>query len=1140
AAAAEMREKMAAALRQAVAAAPRNRHLRRQLALLPTAAFETIDGFFLRLIRRHAAELSISPAVRIAGEGELQLLEESVTADLLEQCYREGEADFLSAVEYFSDTKDDSRFLATVALLRKKIAALPDREGFLRRQIEFYTKTPDFAATPFGRELLRAAAMQLDYVARLLGQAMELAESDDVLCEKHLPALEQDLLYLQKLDEAVSAGDFDRVTTLLADPGWARLGPAGRADEGTKERVMALRDQVKKGIKNLREKSFFLPTAEAASDAAALLPALRGLAAFVLELEQRLRREKDQRRLLDHNDVTHLCFSLLLQKDEAGRFVPTPRARELSTRWSEILIDEYQDTNELQDLIFRALSREEKNLFMVGDAKQSIYLFRQAEPRIFVEKRRSFAPLTEEGAGQRQVILSRNFRSRAAILAFVNAVFERTMGEELGGLSYQEEALHFGASIYDPKDDPPVELHLLTEASASEASEEEDEAGENEYVADLVTKLLATATVTDKDGTVRPAEKRDIVILLRSVTGRAPLIEQALSERGIEAACDAAETFFLQPEVLLLLSLLEVVDNPLSDVPFAAVLRSPLCGLTPDQLAEIRLAGDGPFYYAARAVRERLPAVDDFLTRLEQWRELAERESVERLMLVVMEQSGLMTVTAAASRGEQRCRNLRLLLRQAAEFEQNGSRGLFRFLRYLNGLRQSGRPAPFADKAAVSGEVVRIMSIHKSKGLEFPIVIVAGLGRRINTKDLGERFLMQTEVGIGLKLRDNRRMAEFDTLQRAGVCRRLEREMRAEELRCLYVALTRARERLLLVADTRGSYAPLRKLAPAVRQGNGRVHPAQLLAATSLGELLLLPLQGTSVGRDLCRFYGIDPPDGPLPPLPCRLIPAEVVRAPLPTAEREEAALPAAVPADFASALTPLPHAGAVRLPTKLTVTRLKDLMQTEDPDLPAGRRLAAYRPQKQGLGRPAFFRETAEATPAEAGTAMHELVQFAYLRRLADDPEGEIDELVQQGFLSPRQRELLSISRVRAFTDSPLFAEMLAADTVRRELRFTQLVPAGLLLPDLDAETARERVLLQGVIDCVYERDGEVVLVDYKTDRVRAVSVLAERYRSQLLLYCAAYRRMTGRAVHRAVIYSFHLAETVELKVEEAEQFLF
>lgn len=560
AAAGEMREKMTRALYQELGRQPNNRHLQRQIALMPSAAFETMDGFYYKLVREFSGALGVSPTVRIAPETELTLLFESVRDELLERYYEQQDANFLQAVDYFSGSRDDKKFLEVVDQLRRLTLAHPNRAAFLERQVALYQSPSPFEQTPFGKELLKTAALRIDYAQLLLREAMALAKEDEVLEEKYLPALRIYEETLGELECAVEAGAFNRAAELLDAFEAPRFGPARKADEARKQRVSARRDLVKNQMSLLKSGCFFLRTQQANEDAAALSGALAGLCDFTLALEQQFSKAKNERRILDFSDLSHLLYGLLVKKVEGGRVLPTETAEDIARRYREILIDEYQDTNELQDLLFRAIAKEEGNLFFVGDAKQSIYLFRQAEPRIFVEKRRTFAPLFREGERCRQLTLSMNFRSRNAILEVVNAVFEQAMSEELGGLSYEDEALRFGAA-YETAQDAPVKLLLLAREEGEQ--EEEEPISEVMCVARQVERLLSTAYVTQKDGSRRRAQKGDIAILMRSVKDAAPLLEQALAARGILAYSDTPEGFFERPEVLLLLSLLQVIDNPL-------------------------------------------------------------------------------------------------------------------------------------------------------------------------------------------------------------------------------------------------------------------------------------------------------------------------------------------------------------------------------------------------------------------------------------------------------------------------------------------------------------------------------------------------------------------------------------------------
>ena len=689
-------------------------------------------------------------------------------------------------------------------------------------------------------------------------RALQIVEGDEALARAYLPAFSQDDQNLKRLRSALDAS-WDAAAEAFAEFTFPRLGALRNyEDEAKKQLVRAVREDIKKEISRMGESWFSRPSAALRQELARLAPAAQGLIRAVEELEQSYAAEKRRKNCLDYSDLEHFARTLLVEDydEQADAVTPAPFAQELSREYAEIMVDEYQDSNCVQDVLFRALSQGERNLVMVGDLKQSIYRFRLADPTIFLKKYRSFAPWAQARPGEPRVVcLSRNFRSRPEVLEACNRLFSTVMSEGLGDLAYTESEYLYPGAAYPPLDGQDVRAEAavldLEDLRAGENGELPPAAREVEarWIAGRIRELVDGGfRVLDRErGGTRPVEYGDIVILMRSLADKAAVYEAALKAAGIPCTSDKAAGLLDTPEVTMVVSLLSAVDNPLMEVPLVSALRSPMFGFTADDLSYIRRVG-GSFAHAltvtAREEGQGTPAkCRGFLALLSELRDLAADLPCDKLIWRVYRKTNALGLIGALPDGEARQRNLLRFYQYAQDFERSGYRGLYAFLERLARLAEQGET--LAAPAAAGAGAVRIMTIHKSKGLEFPVVILADCNRQFNYSDTTEQVLIHPELGLGLTVRDLERRVEYPSLARLAVAQKLTREMKSEEMRVLYVALTRAREKLILVctlpsaASRLGSLyariagapsgAPVPRGRPRRRTGDGR-----LVSAASL------------------------------------------------------------------------------------------------------------------------------------------------------------------------------------------------------------------------------------------------------------------------------------------------------------------
>ena len=1103
AAAAELRSRISEELSARAAADPGSKRLRRESALVRRAQIGTIHSFCSSLLREYAGRAGIAPDFAIADEDRARELRRLSLETVLEAAYAEAEPGFIQLADTVGAGTDDRRLESLVLELHGKLQSHARPGDWAARQSElFETGAEDAADTPWGRELLESAADELLWWAGEFDELVRSLAGFEKMGKAYVPSFSETASSLRGAAKRAAEGwDALREALPIAFP---RLGSlrGGGEDPELAERAKARREACKKAAKRL-EKGFTLPSEQLLRDMRATAPAMRALLKLVGDFDAEYTRRKRRRSLLDFADLEHLAARLLTEPDGS----PTETAREVSRRYAEVMVDEYQDVSLVQDMIIRAVSDSGRRLFMVGDVKQSIYRFRLADPTIFLKKYESYADAPQPEGVPRRVFLRESFRSRGEVVDAVNAVFGCLMSKGLGEMEYDERA-RLRAGLEYPGVVPVPELVAVPLPGADEDEERPDKIEvEAAYAARMMRRLVETGAKISEGSALRPLGYGDIAVLLRSVNVSGPVWRRVLAREGVPVEAGQSGGFFEAPEVAVILSLLAVIDNPRQDVALISVLRSELFGFTNDELTEIRLmSGEGDFYAALSARAEVSEKARAFLDTLDRLRDFARDSELATLIWEIYESLGCMALCSAMRDGEGRRARLLRLFELARSFETTGWRGLRRFLDWLRSMRERGEEPAFPDEDG--GGAVRIMSIHRSKGLEFPVVFIGDTARQFNRSDLRGSVLVHPELGLGPKFTDAARGIEYPTLARRAVANRLERELLSEELRLLYVAMTRARERLFITCTLADPQKTMDKLAPAAQEHI----PAQaLLPMRSMAEWLICAALGTG-GRALTLSIGGDEEGAPR-----RVTPAA---QPEPERTGEEAS-----PVDFDALLAwRYPHSGAETLPSKLTATELKSLAE---PDAESAELLPRA---ARTFRRPDIALAARRLTAAERGTATHLALRYLELGALTT-PEAAreaVDRLAAAGKLSAREAAAVDAAGLCRFALSPLGRRITAAPRVLREFPFALLCPAERFFPG----TEGEELLLQGVVDCcLIEPDGAVI-VDYKTDRIapEAAPERAKRYAAQLETYAWAVSRITGLAVKAKIVYFLQPGEAVEL----------
>lgn len=1152
AAAAEMRDRIGTALMKALSETKDSR-VERQLALLPSAQISTLHAFCQHVIRKYFYTIDLDPAFSIAGEEELNLLRRQVLEDVFLSYYEDDEkASILYPLaDMFGSDRGDDILMDTVSRMYTYARSLAWPEHWLKEAARAYDVAPDAViddmvwAGPIKdavRRILEEDARLYDGVLYHLRQREAFAPACDTFVAEQAA--------LRQAAQARSWNDLSRFVRAIDFPRLKSLRKLSDDDKAVWERCKKVRDDVKKDVIKTLQAVYFSATPEEWLDGMrAMKPIMDGLVTLTLDFAKAYGAAKKEKGWIDFSDLEHFCLQILLAPDASPEHpVPSAAAEELRSQYEEVFIDEYQDTNGVQELITRLVSGED-NRFMVGDIKQSIYRFRLADPTLFLEKYQSFS--RDEKSVQRCIDLGRNFRSVPVVLDAVNAVFSRAMTAEAAGMDYGErEKLYAGRQAPDDERwiGGPVEVDIVPTPS-----DEEDDDGstafekECRFIAGRIGELLASGRMAArKDGTLEPLSYRHIVVLLRSMAGKADVLIQALQEGGIPSYAEQSGGYFAAVEVQVMLALLRCIDNPEQDLAMAAVLRSPLVGLDETALAGVRLAGDGTLWQNLPAFVASLPdGVDEkedlqqFVAAFDSWRTYSRRHGVAELLQRLYDDTAYVDFVGAMPGGDVRQANLKALYDRARQYEEAGFRGLFRYLQLMDKMKEDGLDLAPAKVVSEKEDVVRIMSIHKSKGLEFPVVFVADMGKAFNRRDTQDQILFHNRLGIGLKQYDPEWRMSYPTLIWSGIAAQLRWEGTAEEERILYVAMTRARDQLILTGHSS-------HIDRDWQRWTSRLNPAQAKSYFDWVMPAALAPFGAKADADYAR-PGAAWQDAVWQVRIARAVPAGTVEE---GAYDGEPRLEALRRGDLTG--TPVPswldeqlswqyaYPQAVRTAAKFSVSEVKrryqelhsdELQDEADLSVPAAAVIPTAPGEDDAFAAlpPWLAGEEAAVSGAQRGTALHKALQ--YITPAADQTTAtlrrEIDAFVRQGLLSREEAKLVYVPVLAAFCQSDIGRRMAESPELHREYPFTVLLAGGDPLPE--TETG-EQILIQGVIDCLFREDDAWILVDYKSDRLETADAFRSRYAVQLALYKRAVEQITHRPVEETYIYSLHLQQEIRL----------
>ena len=1207
AAAQEMSARIGLALAKAMEStedAAMQERLERQLNLLPSAHISTLHSFCQWVIRSYFYKLDINPTARIGNEAEMALLQQEVLADLLTKSYEEGLYNIYELADFFSDDKSDAGLTAKIMSLYNYAMSLANPDGWLRKALEPYKEamTVNPSETLWGQYMWDQHVAVIDRIRERL-ERMEQILLDPVGPHKWQNIYDNQLAALSMLSGAETWDDMGEAckhTDTFIKDRFNKLGE--EVDPSLQAEFKSLGSQNKDDLKAMQAAVFTVPEATLQEQFKAQYPIIKGLVELTIAFHKAYRDMKQEQGIMDFSDLEHLCLALLVEPGTEDDPQPSDVAKELQDTFKEIMVDEYQDTNGVQETIINLISRVD-NRFYVGDVKQAIYSFRMADSSLFMEKYNTYG---DTDAVERRIDLAKNFRSHENILAATNFLFYQIMTEEAAELNYTEaESLIPGRIVEDAPEDwvgGDVELQLLDVSkdtlSASESDEDEgDDPENNERELDFIIQKIkeihgAKKKVQNPDGTFRQIEWRDFAILRRSLAGWGTRAVEAMRQAGIPAVVNERDGYFEAQEIQLLLALLSIIDNPEQDLPMAAVLHSGLVGLDANELGALRLSGEGSLWslmpaYAKEVQDERLLA---FIDHMERWRTLSRRHGVTDLLWDIYESQDYVNYVGAMPNGLVRRANVLALYDRAKGYEASGFRGLFRFLRFVESLRDSNQDMPLANVVSEADNVVRLMTIHKSKGLEFPVVFLSGVQKRFNMMDLRSELLIDKNAGLGLKGYFPDIRVSFPTMPWFYVKDVKEAALKAEEQRILYVALTRARDKLFMTGfvkgfkNSKGGLSTLGELIKNAASVEGQQLPTDIITqANTYLEWLIMGfarhLDGGNPLRVAIEYEG--PTYFDLPDKKCRIkveihdgslygdldYKADIDETTINKVRELKAVNSVELPQEIVDRFNyTYPYSDATRRTAKISVSELKRRFQERE--LEAGTIDSLNEPiaivdtgakravsdaivgqaikldasntnastvsvSADDLANSVFGRkpqslqsEEDVLTGAQWGTLMHEAMQWLPLAKYTQASlTKELDALVTKGTFTEEERNLLSDTSLYKFFSSDLGKRLINAKRIERELPFSMLFDGKRVYDTLEDG---ENLFLQGIIDTAFEENGEWVLVDYKTDRVKSGEDLIKRYKIQMDLYKEALQRLTGMPVKACYIYSFRLHDAI------------
>ena len=1154
AAASEMRERILNAIYKKIDESENEeeiQNLQKQVVLLNKASICTIDSFCLDVVRNNFFEIDISPNFRIADTAEIELLKQEVLDELFEEKYEEKNEDFQKLIKTYTSYRDDTPLKDLILKIYSYISSSPYPKKWLDDAIERFNikdENLDFTKTVWGELLIQEIKEELqDDIAILEAQAKRLSvEPDLVLFQK---TIENDVIELKRLFENLD--NWNKAYSIANSVDFITW-PRNKVDSLEKENAKNVRDQVKKKFKTKVDKIFVSSSEEAIQDIIEMYNTLLKLKNIIFEFDEFFTKKKKDKNIVDFSDVEHYALQILVREKEDGTHERTDVAKKYMNQFEEIAIDEYQDSNLVQEYILTAVSRG-NNIFMVGDVKQSIYKFRQARPELFLEKYKSYSL---ENANERglKIQLFKNFRSRENILDFTNEIFKNIMSESLGEIEYnEEEFLNLGAS-WEPKE-IKNEIDIIDlkeqEKDYDEENSKEEEIQENledieieaKFVAKKIKELIDSKyQVYDlKAQKYRDIKYRDIAILLRSTKAKAPIFEKELIEKDIPVYSDMSSEYIDTMEIQTILSLLKIIDNPMQDIPLVTVMRSSIGKFTDNELVEIRLADQHSDFYTT-LLKSKLSVstelkgkIERFLSKLDKWRKEQEYLSLDELIWKIYEDTGFLNYMGVLPNGMLRQENLKMLFERAKQYESASFKGLFNFIRFIERLHSSSGDLSSAKMIGENEDVVRIMSIHKSKGLEFPIVFLASTSSQINLMDLNKDILLDQELGLGVKYIDYDMQVKYDTLTKLALRNKELNSVYSEEMRILYVALTRAKEKLYITGikkDFSKEKENMENMLSIYNKQEGKINPILVKKyKTYLDWILMVYYSDFDKMKDLADVNIFVKNDLIKELKPEEKQEIDLIRM---IEENSKEVTDTEIKKVENELSFEYEYKADTLIPSKTSITAIAHKnMEEARYNATDEIEVENYEEDEITFPVPKFLNNEDEEkiTASKRGTIMHLCMKNLDFSKEYEiqDVKNLVEELKNKDIITEKEANSVNINQILKFTKSDVWEELKSAKEYHKEEPFYINVPAS----KVQETESTANILAQGIIDLYYiDKSDNLVLLDYKTDYVTEgeEDILIKRHTPQLLLYKEALVNALNGKVDRIYIYSTVLGKKIEI----------
>lgn len=1094
AAAAEMKSRIAKSLTALLTEQPNNTNVQKQISLLPNAKICTIDSFCMNLVRENFFKLDIAQDFRILDNSEQLLIEQNAVDEVINSLYEEDKEDFKLLVELLSSAKNDSDFSDAVRRINTYIMAQPFPLDWLEGVCELYNPDIPLDNSPLKDYVFSEIEYYAAFIKDIVNSSQSILSPDDELFERYSELLMNDLKIAENIENAL-CGSWNDMKAVIDSISYSKM-PSKRGYISEAKAVITANRKLMKGVIASDIQPLITATSEEyTQDCKYLYPILKLLVKIIAEYNLKMFEMKKDINSYSFSDIEHFAIQLLFYKDSKGEIIRTDLAKEYEDNFDEILVDEYQDTNSAQDTLFEMLSNGH-NRFMVGDVKQSIYRFRLAMPQIFNNKKDNFSDYSKDNSDLNQrIILDKNFRSRKGICDYTNFVFSHLMSRKIGELDYTEpEYLNNGAAFEDT-DIPSAQIKIVHPPKDKDIDEYEA----MQAARLILDKIESKELIKDGDG-YRNIRFSDFAVLFRSTKSRMPIFTKVFTDYGIPVISNNKINLFENNEVAILVSLLRVIDNPVQDVPLLATLMSVFYGYSADEISRAKVEHKGTNLYASIcADKEHFSA---FLDDLERYRKYAASMSVESFLRHVISDTSYLSVIAAMGNCEQRRMNVMKLIDIAKNFDNGDNVGLTAFMRYVDSIINSKLDVESASLSHIGEDAVSLMSIHQSKGLEFPVCIFAGTGHRYNTEDLRDLIQLNSNAGIGLKVNNEEGLYRYNSVQYTCIKNMNSCASMSENLRVLYVAMTRAKEQFISFITLKDAEKHIDSLASKIV--NNSISPAVVKHISTDGDFLLLCALLHRDGKKLRDFCSVD------------IIADYDSDFDLSIDFLSEAEEPE--PAEITTVL-PKPET------VKQIAAKLEFRYDRKALSSYSSKRTASSLDEKEqsykffAKTKPAFL-NAAGMTAAEKGTAMHAFMQFCNYSSAKNDLEAEIARLTDMSFISEEQANSLSREKLNTLFQSNFAKRMFESDNVYREIKVSAFVPVN----ELEDTDFTDKVLIQGIADCVFEENGELVLVDYKTDQVDTAGELLSLYKNQIAFYKRAVAKTLGMPVKQAMLYSFCL----------------